>query len=641
MPALTPPSEIDELADDPALQPRPTTDPARLAEPARKRALKPGTASAAGSVDNVPSPARGRPPAGKKRRTEPSSEVAGSVEAARGTRLDRFRYAGPPAGPHQRIDPNTLSDTTASSDPVDAHAAPVRPPKRAPSPDLPPSRPAKQRTLSASNRGETGTRGLDLRATKVAAKEFVFVMPEFDEDGKLIEDENENSMCSPPPRRAPATAPTSSPAVRPPSSVELPAQLALRIYQDSPRKQTERSPCAAPPGYNDSPAKRARQVDADSARQHSSPAGQAGSASHALLTTPCRASPAAGTSSAQRSGFRPAQSEQPFRPKSLSTADLLAVKDVLADLDSQAFLDSLDDFDLPDKRKESTAAALDPSRARARTQSPNACSAKALDVATASASKSSAPVTIPEPQLAYAIPGEPFALARPKPQTQETEPVTAPVGQLRALPSQPSVPTFRLDPKPFRLPPSPQKRPPSYRLVSNNLEGAIAHLRTVVAHATEQRDSSGGAHQVEYLRGEVSRLATELEFRDAAIGELSDEVRALRTRLEGAHRREEAWAREREEWDAERQEWAQRVDVLKEIRRGLLGELSELRALLPKQTENADDADSDEEATPEPEVAETGTAALGIDDELADQADIIEVTAASEPPQLSTPHEAA
>lgn len=177
---------------------------------------------------------------------------------------------------------------------------------------------------------------------------------------------------------------------------------------------------------------------------------------------------------------------------------------------------------------------------------------------------------------------------------------SAPI-ETAALPGTSSS-TFRLDPKPLRLPPSPpQKRPASYRLVSNNLEGALAHLRTVVAEATEQADS-GKRHEVEYLRGEVSRLATELESRDAAIGELADEVRELRARLEGAERREDAWEGEREGWARERQEWEMRVDVLKEIRRGLLDDLTELQAALSSDAA----AVSSDRSTPTREIAHAG-----------------------------------
>lgn len=178
------------------------------------------------------------------------------------------------------------------------------------------------------------------------------------------------------------------------------------------------------------------------------------------------------------------------------------------------------------------------------------------------------------PQIAPSSLGKAPATTRVDPAAKQI--ASAPI-ETTALP-QTSSSTLRFDPKPLRLPPSPaKKRPASYRLVSNSLEGALAHLKTVVAEATEQADS-GKRHEVDYLRGEVSRLATELESRDAAIGELADEVRDLRTRLEEAQRREDEWEGERQEWARERQEWEMRVDVLREIRRGLLDQLTELQA---------------------------------------------------------------
>lgn len=213
-----------------------------------------------------------------------------------------------------------------------------------------------------------------------------------------------------------------------------------------------------------------------------------------------------------------------------------------------------------------------------RPYSPNACSIKVAVEANASAPKSPIQIADAQLQLTLALPEEHFAVEHSEHNTKLAESVAMRNESSQAPHSRPAVPKLRFDPKPFHLPPSPQKRPPSYRLVSNNIEGAIAHLRSVVTQATEQRDGAAGAHEVEFLRREVSRLATEIESRNEVIGELSDEARGLRTRLEEAHRREEAWACERERWEAERQEWSRRIDVLREIRRGLLGELKELRS---------------------------------------------------------------
>lgn len=208
-----------------------------------------------------------------------------------------------------------------------------------------------------------------------------------------------------------------------------------------------------------------------------------------------------------------------------------------------------------------------------------------------------------KPQSAPSNLGKAPAATRVAPAAKQSD--SAPI-ETTALP-QTSSSTLRLDPKPLRLPPSPpKKRPASYRLVSNSLEGALAHLKTVVAEATEQADS-GKRHEVEYLRGEVSRLATELESRDTAIGELADEVRDLRARLEGAQRREDAWEGEREGWARERQGWEMRVDVLKEIRRGLLDKVTELQAAAALSNDTAG-IGSNDGSTPTREVAHAGAA---------------------------------
>lgn len=349
MPASKPSSEIDELADNPALQPDFAVAPVRLAKPARQRVIEANTLAAA-RADSPQDSARGGRPVENTRRTEPSRQVAEAGGAAARNSLARFRYSGPTAGPHQRFDPNTLSDGMDSSDPLGTDAASAPPRKRAPHSDLSTSTPVKKRTLSASNRyhGRPDARVPDLHADKPVATGRVFVMPEFDEDGNLIEDENQGENSGSSPCRAPASALASSPATRPPSSVELPSRLAQRIYQSSPHKRTKPSSCSAPDRTK--PAG----LGTDLAQQNSSPAGPPGSTRRLLPNTPYRAS-ATMASPAQRAAPRPTK-PQLFAPKSLSNADLLAMEEVLADLDSRAF-DDLDDLDLPYPRKESAPAA--------------------------------------------------------------------------------------------------------------------------------------------------------------------------------------------------------------------------------------------------------------------------------------------
>ncbi|GAA5983388.1 hypothetical protein JCM10908_000267 [Rhodotorula pacifica] len=631
--ADTPSSEIDELADDPALQPQPPADPTRLAKPTRKRFAQ-GTTSKAAKPQTTKTAGKGT--SGVRKRTKSASRDPGEEQEATasastvgdaGARLARFRYTGPSAGSHQRIDPTTLSDSMASSDPAGLSPASkkrARPPKIAPahdsleaSPSSPPQPKRKKRTLSAKN-GENETTVKQAAPLQVE-REPVFVMPEFDEDGNLIEDENADdtpacpTVVSPeaqlgttaatpspnnsasglrsPTKASPAAAAAlsySSPAHRPPSSIELPNALAQRIYQGSPYKH----PVGASPSRSaqGSPAKPTPQNPDISPQKRPSPFRPA-SVTLAPLQTPRKvfepAIPAAGP---KTSPFGPAANQPAATPsKSLSTADLLAVAEVLGDLEDQAFDDDDDVLEaLTEERKEdalgdaiSAANAAGPRStkdASEPTQQGSVAPAAACETAMAE-----------KPSIANAAA---FAATpvEPEPQTAQTASYSS---QQRGLSSTAHQTKPRFDPKPVRLPPSPPKRPPSYRLVANSVEGAISHLRNIVADATEQHEGRRD-HEIDFIRAEVSRLADELESRDAAIGELSDEVRQLHKQLGEARRREEGWAREREGWESERREWEMRVDVLKEIRRGLLDELNELRAALATDAGSGDEVDVDE-----------------------------------------------
>ena len=385
--AAEPSSEIDELADDPALQPRPPSDPARLAKvPRGKKSAKSADAAAAGT-ENDKKPPRGESQKQKRRAKSANRDAEGGDSKAAPTagaaRLAPFRYAGPSAGSHQRIDPTTLEDSMASSsDPVDAspvrnptHRAPKRPfvqeqTLASPSPPQKKKKKKKKRTLSATN----GTSGpLTPSCPTKTVEEPVFVMPEFDEDGNLIEDENENSL-------APASSSSSRDAARPfvapvkaafalqspaktssaeafavavgsspaanrlPSSIELPNSLAQRIYRGSPSDRKQVIPGAV--SARDAQRDPAMMSDAGDAEQECSSSAAAKPKApappppqHPLPATPRK------SSIAQPSPFRPAK-KRPNTPKVLSSADLLAVAEVLAGLDSQALDDFDDEFEL-------------------------------------------------------------------------------------------------------------------------------------------------------------------------------------------------------------------------------------------------------------------------------------------------------
>ena len=148
-----------------------------------------------------------------------------------------------------------------------------------------------------------------------------------------------------------------------------------------------------------------------------------------------------------------------------------------------------------------------------------------------------------------------------------TPPAPAPA-RVASPPSARAAPRPRVASPPLNRqchPATPPRRPPGYRLVPLTVEGLASHAREVVAAA-----ASSGAPSTEttYLRGEVRRLAVELEARDKLLGERDVLVR-------GAQGAQERFERERGEWAEERRALVAKVDALREVRRGLLRELRE------------------------------------------------------------------
>ncbi|GAA5825175.1 hypothetical protein JCM3770_006904, partial [Rhodotorula araucariae] len=74
-----------------------------------------------------------------------------------------------------------------------------------------------------------------------------------------------------------------------------------------------------------------------------------------------------------------------------------------------------------------------------------------------------------------------------------------------------------------------------------------------------------------FLRGEVARLVRELDARDALLGAREDAARAAAARAERCEARARAS-------DDDRRACEAKVDVLREVRRGLLAQLDEERA---------------------------------------------------------------
>lgn len=142
-------------------------------------------------------------------------------------------------------------------------------------------------------------------------------------------------------------------------------------------------------------------------------------------------------------------------------------------------------------------------------------------------------------------------------------------------------------------PPTPPRRI-AYRLVGNDLDGAIAHIRTVFDEAVD--GAAGRASEAAYLRREISRLADELELRDKTIGELLAEAESLRSQNSQLQRQVDDSARERSAWQDDREALEQKIDVLKEIRRGLLAEIRELRADLVEAAAEGERGEGEEPA---------------------------------------------
>ncbi|GAA6040187.1 hypothetical protein JCM8097_004170 [Rhodosporidiobolus ruineniae] len=187
---------------------------------------------------------------------------------------------------------------------------------------------------------------------------------------------------------------------------------------------------------------------------------------------------------------------------------------------------------------------------------------------------------------------------------------------------------------------------PKFRLVPTTVEGLTTHLRAVIAAQTG--GGAGGAggeegHETAYLRREISRLTSELLARDAALGTAHSALRAAEVERDALKLAQEGWDAERQEREEEREREREKRAVLREGRRGLLGELEEERGARERAEERVgalevevrelrrmregegedqlDDADgvAADEDERKKEIAQVGVEEQEMEDEQADE----------------------
>ncbi|GAA5996633.1 uncharacterized protein JCM10292_003102 [Rhodotorula paludigena] len=611
-------SEIDELADDPALQPSPP-DPSRLAKPrARSSKAKPKVSSAPIRRTNSSI----KPSLSRKGESVDLDGVSG-VRSDPATALDRFRYRGPHPKPFSELvtaseDAEPGASTTAAA--TANHKRP-RPPKELYDDLVQPLEKCVRSSMSKEPPAVPNAR-------VEGGEEFVLAIPDFDSDGEPIFEPEDpaaapirpspripaDSAVSSPNRahsclpRSPsrsanramspaspgrasrkARTPTHSSPIRPlPSSINLPDEVLARL-------QTRRSsPLSADPPAPAAAAAPRRSRTSSTLEQPTSSSPPA-----APLGGPARVQAQLARSTRSHSskgkGVVPPPAPAPATPEPAAAATggtqvpltveqqrqvQMFVRE-MEELEGEAFeafgetlpgevpgeeVDDPDDtlvdliFDLPS-----------PVKASAGTDAPHEPEPPAHHVASGDCNRSQFQQ---QQQQGLSASADGDAIAR-----RSSSPTVAPARPSAEAPTSRWGATF-LDkfqraPNPPPALPKP-KAPASYRLVPLSIEGVISHLRAV---ASSPAGSAGArADEVQYLRGEVTRLAGELALRDEAIGAMSRSLRAADERVGRAEEREAA-LREREgEWGEERERCRAKVDVLREVRRGLLGEVAELRA---------------------------------------------------------------
>ncbi|BGP32154.1 hypothetical protein JCM10296v2_003934 [Rhodotorula toruloides] len=566
-PTREPSSEVDELADDPSLQPAPPASPLRAAVSKGKKrspAVKTVAPAPPGSRATKPYLTRktsAQKPQPKRRRSkaedaEPSTAL---------TALERFRFKGAAVA---KLDPNTMNDP--SSPGPSGPSEVKRPPKRLdPANASDPSPALALRRKRSSTAASLPDESRENVTTKRRRTEPVFVIPDFDEDGNPVETERETSpspaasastsakpsaalydanprqLQSPPPRpqtstlkqltdgQAPALSAQTSPLRQLPSSIELPTQLAIRLMRQ-PDKAENAHPASEPAEVGARPPPSSASAHLTNEQQQAVDEmmadleGMDADAFQELEETHEREESAGGAGQA----VHEAAGEDP--DKTLVDPPLAEI-DALVRPDELAEPASAQTVTQPTDRADSTEGAPDVTTAHAQT----------ADTASSAS---------PPHRLQVGV------------DTRSPVPVARDFSPSR-LPTSPAQARLA-SPQPLHRPITPPRPPPAYRLVPFSIDGLVSHLREVVS-ASSSTSTKGGSFEVEYLRGEVSRLIGQLEERDEVVKSLAEQVRDAERDTVERDEREKAW-------QGERKALERKVDVLREIRRGLLGQVKEL-----------------------------------------------------------------
>ncbi|BGP40277.1 hypothetical protein JCM10450v2_004257 [Rhodotorula kratochvilovae] len=587
-PALAPhSSEVDELADDAPLQP----------SPPRRGRLAPG-------------PSKGwtaaRPPSSKS--TKPSvsrktsaGKASASSKTASSTNLDRFRYAGPSLPNTTRLDENIASDRMSTSG-----ASPVKRPHPTEESRSGPSTNA----VSGSKRPRTAPpaapplvkpRPDKGKKKAVEEDEAVFFLPELDEDGEPIFPDSPDppaapraAAAGPSPARshfhpaphaslvdaqhspfrpagtrthsarpsparasrpASSSAPTarSTPARRPPSSIDLPDALAARVYA-----RASPSPSPAPSAHGPSASATLGIVG-----RSSSPfvplalaaGGEGKRAGSQRLTSVQREEVDALCAGLEMDFEEDERDEDALETcgETITQVEEDKAANLRASEVQPAQLEKMGEVDVDDPDKTLVDVAPNPIEKDAPAPSPSAsnASSRVFDDPFAN----DVPIGPPRPTPPASFlrsPTPPLPLQFPAPAPHVPSPA----------PAAPSV-----IPNRFYRATTPPPRPPGYRLVPLTASGLAEHARAVADAAA----TSANTGETAFLRGEVARLVGELGARDLLLGDREAAAREASGRVE-------RWEERGREWGEERRAWEARVDVLREVRRGLLGQLEEERA---------------------------------------------------------------
>ncbi|GAA5840241.1 hypothetical protein JCM9279_002320 [Rhodotorula babjevae] len=588
-------SEVDELAED---------APTGLTPPRARSSSCRTSTTHRGAAPGIKAASMPAASTSKAKRSRPSAVAASAAPSttSSSTRLDSYRCQAKPVA-HT----STLYETNSVS-PVKRTRPAKAPPHEAPTSS--PSSSTKRRRRTADT--DENDRAAVQRKVK-REDEFVFVMPDLDEDGEPIVNTDSDAPAvrsSPPPPpaasspfrppilspsptkpqrspfRAAPTRPhpprTPSPPHLPPSSssIDLPDAIAARVYGGSSpaqqqQQQSEPHTSTTLVAGDDGPSPHARE------RSSSPPFVPRGRGRTALAqpgtATVQGASTGTSACATPRLTAHGACSQRELtseekREVSALLAELEVVHMVDGELQEGAFetyvetcVEPMQGKGAPRPRKTVEAGG-----AREEVADPDKTlvdiSPGGLDCAGAASPRSPSPVAAAVNPFTDDMPLPVPAPARTPAFRSPTPPARAPLPsppRARAAPPPPAAPSPPLN-RSYH-PATPPRRPPGYCLVPLTLDGLATHARAVVAAAAT---TSAPSTETTYLRGEVRRLAAELEARDRLLGEREVLVR-------GAQGEQERFARERGEWADERTALVRKVDALREVRRGLLRELRE------------------------------------------------------------------